>query len=98
MSSVHADEPARIQVRYGAMLIDVSGPAGSAERRRLDVLQVEDLVRVAEQQGRMILHTRLGPVHHYSVSDGENDYRYSTQERTPVLRPAEEEGAQTDVA
>jgi len=79
-SAVLQDEPARIEARFGALLLNMQG--GFADlgdgKSVVDVLSIEDLVRVAEQQNRMILHSHGGGAHRYFVADGDIVYRYTT--------------------
>lgn len=74
----HAEEPARIQARYGTLLITLRGSDLGAKGRLIDVATIEDLTRVADREGRMILHERSGRTHDYFVQDVDVTYRYRT--------------------
>lgn len=67
------DEAARIRRRYGALLVGVRalnpGEGGSI----IEVATIDDLARIAERAGQMILHLSN---HSYLVCDGEVTYRY----------------------
>ncbi len=73
-----ADEPARINARYGSLMIALRGSDLNASIRLIDVATIEDLVRVAEREGRMILHQRSGRSHDYFVQEVDVTYRYCT--------------------
>jgi hypothetical protein len=70
-----AGEPARIQHRYGPLLIAIrdSQPGGGAT---IDVSTIDDLAKLAEQHGLMIMHAQNGAEHNYFVYDGKLSYRY----------------------
>ena len=78
-----AAEPARIRARYGALLLAVRGGDASAGARVVEVARIEDLAKLAVQDGRMILHRDDGAVQHYSVVDGDLVYRYTTRGTAP---------------
>jgi len=70
-----SDEPSRIQERLGAMLVSVR--AGTTEMARaVDVESIDDLAKLAERTGGIVLHTVQGNTHHYVVQDGPVAYRY----------------------
>jgi signal peptidase I len=79
LAAQQSDEPARIESRHGALLLNAHGAVGEALplTNAIDVLQFDDLVHMAEQQGRMILHTRTGDMHEYFVTDRTLAYRYT---------------------
>lgn len=92
LSLRNEDEPARIRARYSGMLLDVHGAAEAIpDQRIVDLLCPDDLAKIAEREGRMILHSNGSDVHHYLVSDGELVYRYrarSTAHRRSERRDA----------
>ena len=73
-----ADEPARIAGKYGDLLVTLRGSRLGRSDLMFDVASIEDLVRVAEREGRMILHETQGRVHTYHVQDADVTYRYTT--------------------
>jgi signal peptidase I len=80
------DEAARIQRKYGPLLIDVresSALAGAV----VEVAMIDDLARLAERSGRMILHEIEQGVSRYVVQDDGVAYCY----RAATLGPATEE-------
>ncbi len=80
-----ADEPARIQSRYAPLMLKLAeGDPAGAGTRVVRVASIDDLVKVAGQEGRMILHKNGGLAHRYFVADGELVYEYATQSRPPV--------------
>ena len=78
-----AAEPTRIRARYRALLLQVRGDDPSAGTRVIEVARIEDLAKLAVQDGRMILHRDDGAVQHYSVVDGDLVYRYTTRGAAP---------------
>ncbi len=73
-----ADEPAQINARYGSLMVTLLESDLGASRRIIDVASINDLVRVAEREGRMILHECSGRAHDYFVQDVDVTYRYCT--------------------
>ncbi len=74
--AARAGEAAQIQSKYSAYLVNVLGdqlPAGSSV---VDVAEFDELVRLADRTGRMILHGVRGDAHEYLLQDGEVGYRY----------------------
>jgi hypothetical protein len=72
------DEPARIHARYGPMLLDVRGGTAAASARVVEMMTIDDLARLAAQDGRLLLHEQRGPHHRYFYSDGETVYEYTS--------------------
>lgn len=71
-------EPARIQARFGHLLVPVSAAAPDVLGPLVDVATMDGLARLAEPGNRPILHSeRLGR-HTYCVEDGGIVYRYSS--------------------
>jgi hypothetical protein len=74
--AVRGDEAARIRLAYGPLLIDIlDGDLGTGARI-VDVAAIEDLAKLAEQSGHMILHAARGTAHRYFVHQGDVIYRY----------------------
>jgi signal peptidase I len=90
-----AAEADRIAARYGPILVAVERPEALGEAGSVRVANVEDLVKIAEQQGRMILHCEGESGRDYFVRDQSLTYLYSvrdqpsggraTQEAVPVV-------------
>ncbi len=72
-----ADESVRIQARYAHLLVALRGSAIADSGQTFDVETIEDLVRVAEREGRMVLHETRGSDHPYYVQDADANYRCS---------------------
>lgn len=72
----HGDEIARIQAKYGPLLIAVRNNDLAASGRVIEVASIDDLVKIAERDGRMILHQADGSSHHYFIQDNNLTYRY----------------------
>ena len=81
---LRASDQSRIQVQYHSLLLNVE--KGSAKTKTSHVVQVssfQDLVRMSESYGTMILHESRGKTHHYSIQDEGTLYRYSMVEPKP---------------
>jgi signal peptidase I len=70
------DEPTRIQQLYGRLLIALHDSEPGAGSPLVDVATIDDLVKLAEQHGVMIMHARHGAEQRYFVYDGTLTYRY----------------------
>jgi hypothetical protein len=92
-----AAEADRIGARYGSILVAVGRPETLAEAGSVRMDSFEDLVKIAEHQGRMILHCEGESGRDYFVRDQTLTYLYSTrdqpsggratQEAIPVVTP-----------
>ena len=76
LGSARADEPARIQTRYGAQLIAVDDADFEHTGRVIDVVKFDDLLRLALRDDRMIMHQSYDSSERYYVHDGAITYRY----------------------
>ena len=77
-----ADEHDRIRARYGHLLLPVARP-GSWENA-VELADIAALARLAEHQGKLILHVAEGSDRSYVVEDGGTVYRYRVHEPQPV--------------
>jgi signal peptidase I len=102
-----ATETDRIAARYGPILVAVERPEALGEAGSVRVANVEDLVKIAEHEGRMILHCAGESGRDYFVRDQTLTYLYSVRDqpssRGPVqvsatYRAAPEGGAATEAA
>jgi hypothetical protein len=74
--AAQGDEPARIRHNYGPRLIAIRDSQPGAGAAIVDVATIDDLAKLAEQHGLMILHARHGAEQRYFVYDGNLAYRY----------------------
>jgi len=74
------EEPARIQRKYGKGLVSVSKGVPGRDEHVKDVATIDDLARLAEKDGRSILHAVKGKTHIYYMQDGDIVYRYMVTE------------------
>jgi hypothetical protein len=72
-----AAEADRIEARYGSILVAVERPEALGELGSVRVANIEDLVKIAEYQGRMILHCEGETGRDYFVQDQSLTYLYS---------------------
>ncbi len=75
------DESTRIQARYGPLMVGVQRSTLDEEKRVAAVASIDDLVKVAERSGSMILHEANGPLHTYYVQMDQVVYRYQSRDR-----------------
>lgn len=70
----------RIQVQYHPLLVDIKdgNPANQADTVVV-VSTFDDLTKMAERYGAMILHEKLGSYHRYSVQDDQTVYQYAIE-------------------
>lgn len=70
------DRTSLVTLKYGPLLVGVGRGADPSGGRLVDVRSIDDLARLAQHHGLMILH-RAGPEGHwYFVQDGQTVYRY----------------------
>ncbi len=70
------DEAARIQIEYSSLLLDVRAGALEACSQIIAVAKIADLAKLAEREGRMMLHQADGGAHRYFVQDNGLTYLY----------------------
>jgi hypothetical protein len=78
LRSARGDEASRIQSKYGPLLITVHNSDAAAGGRVIEVAAIDDLVKIAQRDGRMILHQERDSSHHYFIQDNDLTYRYQT--------------------
>jgi len=72
----------RTRVEYAARMIDVKAAPPAKAKSMIEVVAFEDLARLAEKNGRMILHVSDGGEHHFYVDDAGTTYHLAAGERT----------------
>jgi signal peptidase I len=65
-----------IRLRYGSMLVDVYEKSLEPTATTIDVTSMDDLAKLAERQGTMILHMTSNFLHYYLVQNNGTTYRY----------------------
>jgi signal peptidase I len=91
--AAHGDEPARIRHTYGPLLIAIRDSQPGTAAAVVDVSTIDDLAKLAEQHGSMILHAQHGDEHHYFVYHGNLAYRYRIAGTERRMLTATEPGA-----
>ena len=76
LHSGRPDQAMRIRSKYGALLIDVAGGDPQPGERVVELAAIEDLAKLAEKSGQMILHAQSGATHRYCVYDDGLCYCY----------------------
>jgi signal peptidase len=74
--ATQGDEPARISHNYGHLLIGIRDSQPSSSAAIVDVSTIDDLAKLAQQHGLMIMHAQDAAAHSYFVFDGNLAYRY----------------------
>ncbi len=82
--SASRNEASSIMVKYAPMLLRVKRAELPAASKVIDLSTMDDLAKLADRDGRMILHHTDGQVHQYFVPDVNITYRYHTNGRSPA--------------
>lgn len=72
-------ETARIELRHGRRIIPVAGAGRDANMATVDVTTMHDLVRLAEQEDRLILHQESDRGDVYLFQTDRTIYQYTTR-------------------
>jgi hypothetical protein len=83
LMAARRSEVERIRLQYGWLLIDAAEPPPPAARE-IAVARFDELARLAERRGALVLHETDGATHRYTVPDGEVSYYYRVAERLPA--------------
>ncbi len=78
-------QDALIHLKYGAMIVDIQWQNIKPTSPVIDITTIEDLARLAERHGTMILHMAFNALHYYLVQDNETTYRYVIEAREEGL-------------
>lgn len=74
---------AKIQKKYGDWIADVKKlPKFTQEQIFIPLKSMEDLIKVAEELGRPVIHVRHGGNHYYCILDGQTCYEYTIAQTT----------------
>ncbi|MGA3221656.1 MAG: signal peptidase I, partial [Acidimicrobiales bacterium] len=84
-----AAETKRIDARYGSIMVGVERPEGLGGAGSVRVVNIEDLVKIAEHQGRMILHSAWESGQDYFLHDQSLTYIYSVRYQPSRRRSAQ---------
>jgi hypothetical protein len=77
-------EAGRVLAEFDGMLVSVTEPPASGET--VEVRAFEDLARLSERTGRMILHCAVGPEHHFYLQDGVLTYHLCLMDAPPPAK------------
>ncbi len=75
-TTARQSEDALIRLRYGSMLVDVYEKSLVTSSTMIDVTNIDNLAKLAERQGTMILHMLINFLHYYFVQSNGITYRY----------------------
>jgi len=90
--AARAGEPERIATQYGSLLVTIRGNDLPASRQGLQVATFGDLVKLAERNGRMVLHHTNGERHSYYVQDADITYGYQITDQDDAAPTQGQEG------
>lgn len=76
LRAARQSEQMRIQLRYGAMIVDIAGQPDQHTARAVRIGTIEDLAKLAERQGALILRDSSTQPARYFVQDGGATYMY----------------------
>ncbi|NJC94964.1 MAG: signal peptidase I [Anaerolineae bacterium] len=79
-----------IDLKYGSMIVDIPYQRISPSFSIIDLATFDDLTRLAEKHGTMILHMSRNSAHSYFVQDNGTVYRYftgGTEKDNPAIEP-----------
>jgi len=74
----------QLQQKYGSLLVTVDSLELETMEQVIEMSNFEDLVKIAERSGRMILHKTQANTHHYLIRDDTVAYRYRLVDSQPV--------------
>jgi signal peptidase I len=77
-NTARQSEEALIGLRYSSMIVDVYEKSLEPTATTIDVTSMDNLARLAERQGTMILHMTRNFRHYYLVQNNGITYRYVT--------------------
>ncbi len=75
-SFAQQNQESLIKLKYGSLLVDVYEKSLEPTSTMIDVTSMDDLAKLAERQGSMILHMTLNFLHYYLVQNNGTTYRY----------------------
>jgi signal peptidase I len=78
--ATQGSEATRIHLKYHPLLVTIYDPDLEMGQRMIRVATMDDLARIAERDGRMILHQTAGPIDRYLVPDSVATYYYQPSE------------------
>ncbi len=82
-----APDVARIEARYGPLMVAVERPSSPIELGSVRVARIEDLVKIAEFQGRMIFHCEGESGRAYFVRDPTSTYLFTLANHSRDAEP-----------
>lgn len=89
-NTAQQSQQALIQLRYGALLMDVHERVTEPLSPAIDVRRIEDLANIAERQNTMILHMTANLMDYYMVQGNGMIYRYSVSNDKQDILEVEE--------
>lgn len=88
--AIRRDRAALVDFKYGPMLVGVrQGQLPAPGQRVVDVASIDDLARLADREGYMILHERGEGYNRYVVQDGRDTYRFTLAQPSQALAGAD---------
>ncbi len=82
------NEEAHIQAQYQALLVTVRNTNWlDPQKQVIEIATIEDLVKIAEREARMILYYPQNATHQYFVQDSNITYRYQANDGNDEVAP-----------
>jgi signal peptidase I len=75
-NATQQDQDALIRLKYGSMVVNVYESNVQSTASTIDVTSMDDLARLAERHGTMILHMTRDLADHYLIQNNGTTYRY----------------------
>ena len=91
-STFQKDQNALVHLKYGSLLIDLYESTYEPPAPIIDVTSIDQLAKLADQYGTMILHIPRDFLQDYLVQTEQATYRYSLNREAKVAQTAVEPG------
>lgn len=95
-NATQQDQDALIRLKYGNMVVNVYENNIQSTASTIDVTSMDDLVRLAERHGTMILHMTTDLADHYLIQNNGTTYRYITGKNS-ITQPTPVESKKNEV-
>lgn len=83
-------ESERIKLMHAELLLDVNEIPFDGNLEWVDVAAIDDLVKLSESTGGLILHKRDGSRHTYVIKDGGTGYRLTLEDPNGIDAPTDD--------
>ena len=94
-NTARQSEEALISLRYSSMIVDVYEKSLEPTSITIDVTSMDNLAKLAERQGTMILHMTRNFRHYYLVQNNGTTYRYVTSAGRKEISESDSDRSET---